>query len=322
MNWKYYLKCRWWHWLVNLPFGDRLYINIKRLLRKYPHRWSVSDARFCEAERYRDTFASYGRKPISDAVVLEFGAGYDLFITMCLASFGFKRIYSVDRVNWAMADALNFAAENVKKRTAFPEPFSGKFDRSNFRHNLSTFYNIEFLAPTDARNVDIPDASVDYVFANAVLEHIPRDVLIAILKECRRLLPPEGILAFTIDYRDHCRDGKSISPYYFLRFTEKEWKRMYPPDGHNRMRHVDFGELFEELGFDVLHEQAETPFGKGEWTMESPEQLIRELKTMQIAEDFAGYPLEDLAVLGGFWVLRNNNTVKTMEFIETAAATQ
>jgi hypothetical protein len=120
MNFKYYLKCKWWHWLVSLPLGAKIYLYTKILLGKYPNIGSVSDERFKEVERYRDTFLLFGNKPINESVCFEFGAGYDLFMTMCLASFGFKKIISVDRVNWALPIALNFAAEHTKKRIGFP----------------------------------------------------------------------------------------------------------------------------------------------------------------------------------------------------------
>jgi hypothetical protein len=89
-------------------------------LGQYPKIGSVSDERFKEVERYRDTYVTFGNKPINESVCFEFGAGYDLFMTMCLASFGFKKIISVDRVNWALPIALNFAAKHTKKRTGFP----------------------------------------------------------------------------------------------------------------------------------------------------------------------------------------------------------
>jgi SAM-dependent methyltransferase len=151
----------------------------------------------------------------------------------------------------------------------------------------------------------LPDASVDYIFSNAVLEHIPKDIIKEILKECIRILTPNGILAFTIDYRDHCRDKNKISPYYFLQFSNQDWKTMYPPDGHNRLRHIDFKHLFEETGFEIIQEDSRTPFDSSfSYQGHSREKLIEQLKSTSLAPEFQKYTFEELAILSGFWVLR------------------
>jgi SAM-dependent methyltransferase len=276
-------------------------------LGRYPNIESVSDERFKEVERYRDTYTRFGNKPIHEAICFEFGAGYDLFMTMCLASFGFKKIYSVDRVNWALPIALNFAAEHTKKRTDYPYILSAppQFNTKNYKQLLLEHYHIDFRAPSDARNTGLPDNSIDYVFSNAVLEHIPENIIKEILKECMRLLVPNGILAFTIDYRDHCRDKNKISPYYFYCFSEHKWSKMYPPDGHNRLRHIDFRHLFEEIGFEIIQEDLQTPFESSfSFQGHSREKLIEQLKSTPLALEFQKYTLEELAVLSGFWVLR------------------
>lgn len=313
MKLEYYLKCLWWHWLVGLPFGNRLYIFVKTLLGQYPKNENVSEERFITAKQYRDIYEQYGPRSIVDSICFEFGAGYELFITMCLSSFGFKRIYTYDKVNWALPVAMNFAARHVKERVGFPAGPCPVFDKRNYRQLLSQFYFIDFNAPADASKTRLPDGSVDYVFANAVLEHIPKDILIDILKECGRIVATDGILAFEIDYRDHCR-SRNISPYYFLRFSESEWERMYPPDGHNRMRHVDFRNLFLESGYEIVVDRPFTPFDP-DFSLQnhSKEELLTQIQETPLSEEFSNYSREELAVLAGFWVLRlrQENSSKT-----------
>lgn len=304
MTFEYYLKCHWWHWLIGLPMGNRFYIFVKTLLGQYPKIENVSEARFVTAEKYRDVYKQYGPRDIEESVCFEFGAGYELFITMCLSSFGFEKIHTYDRVNWALPAAMNFAAKHVRNRTGYPDPACPTFDKRNYRELLSRFYSIEFNAPADASRTGLADGSVDYIFANAVLEHIPRNILIDILKECRRIIGPDGILAFEIDYRDHCRN-KNISPYHFLRFSEKKWSRMYPPDGHNRMRHVDFRNLFLESGYDIVVDQPFTPFDPNfSFQNHSREELLTQIGEAPVSGEFSKYSREELAVLAGFWVLR------------------
>ncbi|MDR2438626.1 MAG: class I SAM-dependent methyltransferase [Planctomycetaceae bacterium] len=313
MNVKYYLKCRWWNWLVGLPFGDRLYLMVKRLLGQYPIAFNVSDIRFRCAERFRDTYMLYGSKPIQDTCVFEFGTGYELFITMCMASFSFKNIYAVDCINWTLPSSLNFSAEHTRKRTSYPHILPPYFNTKNYKQILSDYYHIDFHAPSDARKTELPDASIDYIYTNDVLEHIPKEEIKDILIECRRILLPGGIMAFGIDYEDHCRD-KNISPYYFLQFSLDKWNKMYPPGGHNRMRHIDYKYLFEDVGFEILEEKAISPFNPDipdqyhNPPLQSSSELIEILKSMPIAKEFSDYPIEELAKLTGYWVLRKPYT--------------
>lgn len=311
MNFIYYLKTHWWHWLVSKPFGASLYVGVKRLLGQYPKKANVSDGRFQCAESFRDTYLQYGSKPIEKAVCYEFGAGYELFITMCLASFGFRTIHTVDRVQWACPDSLNYAAQNVQQRTKFPEAIAPPFTQSNYIQVLSDYYRIDYQAPADARNTSLADNSIDYIFSNAVLEHIPMEELKPILKECHRLLAADGLVMFTVGYMDHCFN-RTVSPCYFYRFPEKEWKKMYPPDGHNRLRHSDYKKLFEEAGFDVVSSTAISPLYEDTYKPErfagwTAQQLIDEIKTMPIDPEFTHYSLEDMATLCGFWVLKKRD---------------
>jgi SAM-dependent methyltransferase len=177
---------------------------------------------------------------------------------------------------------------------------------------LSDYYHIDFHAPSDARKTELPDASIDYIYTNDVLEHIPKEEIKDILIECRRILLPGGIMAFGIDYEDHCRD-KNIPPYYFLQFPLDTWNKMYPPGGHNRMRHIDYKYLFEETGFEILEEKAISPFIPDipDLYHSPPPQLSTELieilKSMPIAKEFSNYPIEELAKLTGYWVLKKTN---------------
>ncbi|MDR1486030.1 MAG: class I SAM-dependent methyltransferase [Planctomycetaceae bacterium] len=315
MNFKYYVKCRWWNWLVGLPFGDRLYLAGKKLLGQYPIAFNVSDIRFHCAERFRDTYIAYISKPIQDASVFEFGSGYELFITMCMASFGFKNIHAVDRINWTLPSSLNFAAEHVKKRTDYPSILSSppRFNRKNYKQTLLDYYHIDFHAPSDARKTLLSENSIDYIYTNDVLEHIPQEDIKSILIECQRILLPGGIIAFAIDYKDHCRD-EIISPYYFLQFSLAEWNKIYPPGGHNRMRHIDYKYLFEDAGFEILEEKAISPFTPDildpyhDPPLQSSTKLIEILKSMPIAKEFSNYPIEELAKLTGYWILRKPYT--------------
>src|SRR5262249_18170743 len=99
--------------------------------------------------------------------------------------------------------------------------------------------------------------SVDYITSTNTLEHIPPNEIAAILRECHRLLPPEGLMSFRVDYQDHYSYfDRGISAYNFLQYSEHTWKWCSPSLHYqNRLRHCDYLRLYEEAGFEVVEER-------------------------------------------------------------------
>ncbi|HEX7574175.1 MAG TPA: class I SAM-dependent methyltransferase, partial [Bacteroidota bacterium] len=115
--------------------------------------------------------------------------------------------------------------------------------------------HIRYLAPADARHLEISPHTIDYHVSYAVLQHIPPDILRSIIAESRRLLKPGGLSVHWIDLSDHFSHGDhSISAVNFLRFSEKEWDRlsgnryMY----QNRLRIDDYVRILTEMGATIL----------------------------------------------------------------------
>ena len=117
--------------------------------------------------------------------------------------------------------------------------------------------NIEYMSPADASNLPLEADSVDLHVSYAVMEHIPSEVLKAILGEAWRVTRPGALLIHTIDPSDHfSHDDAAISRINFLRFNESEWenwagnKFMY----HNRLRASELVRIFEDAGVHILKE--------------------------------------------------------------------
>ncbi len=268
----------------------------------------ISDDRFEFAKRYFESYREHSAVPAQDSLVFEFGAGGELFMTLCEAAFGFKRIVSTDIAHWLNPVYIEKAAEYVKSKTGFPNG-NVKWHSEECEKILSETFNIDYFV-ADARHTSFPDNHVDFVFANAVLEHIPKAVLKDILRECFRISKPGSLLAFEIDYRDHGFRSGGYSPYVFLRYSKKYWDKN-PPSGLNRMRHRDYGVLFREQGFDIVEESVVSPFDpkfnslqRNRDLYHSAESLIESLQSIKLDTTFADYRLEELAILTGFWVLR------------------
>ena len=120
--------------------------------------------------------------------------------------------------------------------------------------------NIQYLAPADAANIGLPDASVDYHISTTVFEHIPGVDIKRILKEAKRILKKDGIAIHFIDLSDHFQhQDKSITSINFLRYSDEEWDKIAGNEFAycNRLRASDYLTLFKKFGFDVCRYETE-----------------------------------------------------------------
>jgi len=114
---------------------------------------------------------------------------------------------------------------------------------------------IEYVAPGDAANTGIPADSVDYHVSYTTFEHIPPDVISAILQEGSRIVRYAGLFVHCIDYSDHfAHSDNSISFVNFLQYSDAAWaaysgnRYMY----QNRLRHDDYLRLFQGAGHRLV----------------------------------------------------------------------
>jgi hypothetical protein len=147
---------------------------------------------------------------------------------------------------------------------------------------------IDYRAPSDARATGLPAGSIDVVTSTNTLEHIPPRDIVAIYREARRLLAPDGLMSFQIDYRDHYSYfDPTISIYNFLQYSEQDWAR-FSPDLHfqNRLRHADHLELLTQAGLLLLDERATS----GDAASQAA------LGSLELAGAWQGRSLADLAI--------------------------
>lgn len=149
---------------------------------------------------------------------------------------------------WSQLEALRPASEIKGQRL---EGWTRKFLEET---------GITYQAPADACELDLPDNSIDAHTSYTVFEHIPREVLLSILKEARRILRPEGLCVHCIDYSDHfSHSDPRLSPIHFLRYDDATWAR-YADNRYmymNRMRHDDYLALLTEAGHTLCQNEPE-----------------------------------------------------------------
>lgn len=256
MNWR--TKSRVIGAVERMPFSATIYYLLQRFVtRSVPRPGSSIEQVIAHERRHLESFSLHtGRS--TPRMVFEFGAGWDLCGAVVRAGLGVGHQRMVDLHRLASTSQINHVIKwlNLHGRLAKPLPTVTDVDGG-----LTSANGIQYTAPFDARDTGYEADSVDLIVSTNTLEHIPENDIHLILRECRRILSPDGIMSMKIDYSDHYSHADSaIGPYNFLQFSSEEWRR-YDHDNHyqNRLRHCDFRRLFIEEGFTILNEEAALP---------------------------------------------------------------
>jgi SAM-dependent methyltransferase len=265
------LKCAMQHVCASAPGGRSLrYLLQRYVTRSLPLSDTDFEASRQRAERHLATYArATGRLPRS---VLEFGCGWDLAIAVAMGMTGCAVIAS---------DIEPLA------RTALVENTLARLGAESL-----SAANVSYRAPMDARATGLESSSLDLVTSTWVLEHIPAGNLAAILRECGRILAPDGLCSFYVDMSDHWSHGDAqISEVNFLRYSRFAW-RLYNPATHyqNRLRYSDYVRMFGDAGFRVESDIA-----------------TRYTGTLVAHPDFEQYDHDDLRITGAWFVLRKSD---------------
>jgi len=292
MNWK--LKCLTSHILAALPKSDLVYDLIQKHLTRKWYR-NVSDTMSVPNNytEHINTFRThYG--DISQATYFEFGVARDIFSALLNYCFGMSRQLAVDLRPLARRELINNLIRQLRdlRHPGFVRTPVREIG-PDFVSDLKSFYGIDYRAPSDARAVNMPDGSVDLIASTSTLEHIPKNDIAEILKECHRLCNNQSVVSMEIDYTDHYShvDGH-ITPYNFLQFSDKQWEYLNIKHYYtNRLRHSDHLALFDQAGFRIISERSMTPpNGKA---------LIQSIK---LADKYKKYEVDDLIKTHGFIV--------------------
>jgi ubiquinone/menaquinone biosynthesis C-methylase UbiE len=295
---KFQDKCLLQRFFSFVPYGHYLnYVMQRYVTKSLPQSEASFELRWKNVIKHRDIFTKLSNKPIEEANCYEFGTGWDLMFPLSFSALGFSNIYCVDIRSLVMSSLINHNIDSINKlldRTNVKIGGAGQGRKEVSSHNLiknlAEKFHIHYYAPMDARKTSIRDASIDFFYSNVTLEHIPCEIISPILKECHRILNPDGVFSVVIDYNDHWSYfDKSITVYNYFKFSTNEWIK-YNPSLHyqNRLRHSDYIRFFEQNGFEILSEEKFYP----------DQSRIEQLKTFPLANEFRKYTFDDLAITG------------------------
>ena len=183
-----------------VPQGERINYFFQKFIT---HSLPISDADFSEkietVKLHFNNFSKYsGDKDPHSCKYYEFGSGYDMVIPIGISMLGFGNLTCIDIRELVFPDLIN---DSIKRLYGFKDKFGEKVnvlknvpqvDRNNYREILNEYFNINYIAPLDARKTGIESNYIDFILSNATLEHIPGKDLSDIMKECFRILKPDG----------------------------------------------------------------------------------------------------------------------------------
>jgi len=293
INWV--VKAKTFNVLDRIPAGEKIHYLLQRYITKtIPRPLSPTKDTGAAQISHANKFRQHG-VDLTKTSLLEFGAGWDLYGNIIMYCMGVNRQDVVDIHRWLNAEALNAV---IKHLQTDPPEGAVRLPEKLIRHDhlvndLRIFYGISYNAPVDASNLSVKDATFDLIATTATLEHIPKDTLRGITKECHRVLRPQGLVSHVVDYSDHyAYSDSSINEFNYLRFDERQWKKFNPGiHFQNRLRTQFYVDLFTEHGFEIV--EVHTWKGPREHLEKTP-----------VSESFRNLSFEELRDLGGHYILR------------------
>ncbi len=223
--------------------------------------------------------------------VLELGPGDSVLTALFARSAGAGRVILVDQSPLAAVRMDLFAqAEAMLARKGLPAPHVADAPSVELAlSRLGCSYLVEGLASLRT----IPDESVDFIFSNAVIEHVRKRDFAENARELHRIMKPDGVASHWIDYRDHLQEGLNN-----LRFSERAWESEFMANSGfytNRLTESQIRAFFEGAGFSVeIHDKELWPGG-----LPTPRQAM--------SEPFAAMPEHELMVMSNWLLLRKQS---------------
>jgi len=180
-----------------------------------------------------------------DFTVLELGPGDSLSSALIAHTLGVSKSYLVDTGSYAERNAACYL-QLVQ--------FLGKqgFDVSDLVRcrSLDDYMmvcNCRYLTSGLTSLRTIPDSSIDFVWSNAVLEHIRKTEFLETLTELRRIIKSSGVSSHVMDLRDHMNESLN-----HLRLSTRFWNShlIRTSNFTNRIRFLEALSDFRLAGFE------------------------------------------------------------------------
>jgi hypothetical protein len=236
-----------------------------------------------------------GQTPTGRCFV-EIGTGWFPTLPVCFSLAGAARCQTFDlvrhldeRLTFQMLKALAAYLPMISERSSIPShQVEVRFEELAHAATLPDLLRltcIEYNAPCNAARTGLPVDSVDVVFSNSVLEHVPAETIRQLMLESYRVLCSGGLAIHSVNCGDHyAYFDKNITQLNYLAYGDADW-RLWNNDlqYQNRLRPLDFVSLTEDAGFRVVLKRQPVN-----------QELLQALPELELAPEFQSYPPEEL----------------------------
>lgn len=220
---------------------------------------------------------------------MEIGTGWFPTLPVCFLLAGAQSVASFDLTRHLDAELTDRLWQHLETHLpAIADAAGQPIDIVRARYDARPRPTLDYRAPADATLSGLPDNSVDVVFSNSVLEHVPRTVIAAMMREAHRVLRPGGLSIHSVNCADHyAYNDPDITFINYLQYSDAEWAFWNNAlQYQNRMRPRDFVDLSEQAGLTtVLADYGPRP------------ELLAMLPSMPVAAEFRDYPAEQLCAI-------------------------
>jgi SAM-dependent methyltransferase len=238
---------------------------------------------------------------VEGATLLEMGSGWYPTLPICLWLAGVGKVHTLDLNRHMRLPLVKELVTHLARHVGMIAETSGRPETEVEERRRSLLRKLEdgahvgeatggvvdYRAPADASRTGLAEATVDVVYSNSVLEHVPEAVIEACFREASRILKPGAIVFHSVNCGDHYAymDG-SISQLNYLRYSDAAWEKwnnafLY----QNRLRAEDFIRMAKEAGF-AIEIDTSRPHPK----------RLAELEAIDVHPRFARYSKEQLAI--------------------------
>jgi predicted O-methyltransferase YrrM len=283
-----------------VPGGERIHYMLQRYaggMRDFGRECDI------KVDDWREMMAQLrtAKLTVAGATIVEFGTGWYPTLPMCLYLAGASRVYTFDQQRRmknelvpALVDRLSAHVALIAREAQCLED-EVKADQVALAASIAggasvgqaTTGIVDYRAPADVAQTGLLAGSIDLVFSNSVLEHMPKPLVEGCFAEAMRLLRPGGVMFHAVNCGDHyAYADRSIDQLHYLQFSEDDWTMwnnafLY----QNRLRAVDFLGMARRAGFTI-----ESDTGRA-----TPERLAQ-LDAITVDPCFAHYTREQLAI--------------------------
>jgi cyclopropane fatty-acyl-phospholipid synthase-like methyltransferase len=223
----------------------------------YAHYLATSSKRIdiCAAE-FANILHLSQLSSLQGKVCLELGSGWVLSHALVMYLLGAKKVIATDIFPLARPEVLSSSLRNAI--SYIPRDILAPFsDHSSIRERYDRLLSvpkfsleqlkelgIEYLAPVDFASQEM-NLSVDFIYSNSVLEHVPKEDINMLLHNLKEILNQNGVMIHSIHLEDH-KDFK-MKPFDFLSIGEIQYTRKLQSERGNRIRFSEWKRIFSGL---------------------------------------------------------------------------